>query len=81
EVVDGVGYTFKTGSVTDLASKLRFLFTHPALVKRAGLSGKKRVSKEYAWNAIVPATERVYRTALQSRASTRATLRTVVVSR
>jgi glycosyltransferase involved in cell wall biosynthesis len=60
EVIDGVGYTFRTGSVRDLRRKLQFLLTHPALVRRAGKRAGDRVRKEYDWKEIVPATERTY---------------------
>lgn len=60
EVIDGVGYTFRTGSVEDLAHKLDFLLRHPELVRRAGVRARTRVQRAYQWDAIVRATEQCY---------------------
>lgn len=60
EVIEGAGYTFRTGSVDDLAQKLDFLLRHPELVRRAGVRASRRVRDAYDWETIVAATERLY---------------------
>ena len=60
EVIDGVGYTFRTGSVEDLAHKLDFLLCHSELVRRAGVRARARVRQSYHWENIVRATEQLY---------------------
>lgn len=63
EVIEGVGYTFRTGSVDDLAHKLDFLLCHPDLVRRAGLRARLRARRIYQWETIVRATDRCYQEA------------------
>ncbi|MDO8581406.1 MAG: glycosyltransferase family 4 protein [bacterium] len=63
EVIEGVGYTFRTGSVDDLTHKLDFLLRHPDCVRRAGQRARLRARHTYHWETIVRTTERCYREA------------------
>lgn len=60
EVIDGIGYMFRTGSVPDLIQKLQFLLRHPELVRRAGARAHAHVRAAYNWNMITSATHRLY---------------------
>ena len=71
EVIDGVGYTFRTGSVDDLVHKLDFLLRHPECVRRAGERARLRVRRMYHWETIVRTTERCYQEAIHATPPTR----------
>lgn len=60
EAIDGVGYTFRTGSIDDLTHKIDFLLCHPELVRRAGPRAQIRARRIYDWDAIVHDTEKLY---------------------
>lgn len=60
EVVDGAGFTFKRGDVTDLAERLRFLIANPAVREAAGKSARRRVEQEYQWQKIAEEIEGAY---------------------
>ncbi len=60
EVVDGAGYTFRRGNVSDLADRLRFLTANPAVREAAGLAAKRRVREQYQWAKIAVDIEQAY---------------------
>jgi len=60
EVVDGAGFTFQRGSVTDLADRLRFLIANPAVREAAGKMAKKRIEDEYQWQKVAEDIEKAY---------------------
>lgn len=66
EVIEGVGYTFRTGSVDDLTHKLDFLLRHPDCVRRAGERARLRARRAYHWETIVRTTERCYLETVQA---------------
>lgn len=70
EVVDGVGFTFKSGSADDLASKLDFLLKHPEIVKQNKEEGRVHVARHYDWDKITDKTIEVYDYLLQDRKQT-----------
>ena len=49
EVVEGAGFTFRQGSASDLAERLRFLIANPALREAAGRTARKRIEDQYQW--------------------------------
>jgi glycosyltransferase involved in cell wall biosynthesis len=60
EVVDGAGFTFQHGDVTDLADRLRFLLSNPAVREAAGRAAKDRIRQQYQWSKITEGIENVY---------------------
>jgi glycosyltransferase involved in cell wall biosynthesis len=60
EVVEGAGFTFATGSATDLAERLRFLIANPTVREAAGRSARKRIEQEYQWDKIALDIEKAY---------------------
>jgi glycosyltransferase involved in cell wall biosynthesis len=60
EVVDGAGFTFQHGNITDLADRLRFLISNPALREAAGKAAKKRIREQYQWDRIAEDIENAY---------------------
>lgn len=60
EAVDGAGFTFRRGDVSDLADRLRFLIANPAVREAAGQAAKRRVREHYQWPAIARTIEQVY---------------------
>jgi glycosyltransferase involved in cell wall biosynthesis len=60
EVVDGAGFTFKRGSVADLADRLQFLIANPAIRQAAGKMAKKRIEEQYQWQTIASEIEQIY---------------------
>jgi glycosyltransferase involved in cell wall biosynthesis len=60
EVVDGAGFTFKTGSSADLADRLRFLIANPTVRRAAGKMAKARIAEQYQWQKIAQEIEIVY---------------------
>lgn len=60
EVVDGAGFTFQRGDVTDLADRLRFLISNPAVREAAGRAAKDRIRQQYQWSKIAEGIENVY---------------------
>lgn len=61
EVVDGAaGFTFQRGEVTDLADRLRFLLSNPAVREAAGQAAKDRIRQHYQWSKITQDIENVY---------------------
>jgi len=60
EVVDGAGFTFEAGNAADLAERLRFLITNPAVREAAGRTARKRIEDQYQWQTIAEEIEKVY---------------------
>jgi glycosyltransferase involved in cell wall biosynthesis len=60
EVVDGAGFTFQRGSSADLADRLEFLISNPAIREAAGRTARKRIEQEYQWQKITDDIERAY---------------------
>jgi len=59
-VVDGAGFTFKRGSSTDLADRLRFLIANPAVREAAAKAAKRRIAEHYQWHDISTQIEKAY---------------------
>ncbi len=60
EVVDGVGFTFQTGSARDLADRLRFLIANPGAREAAGRMARRRIEEQYQWRNVVQEIEKAY---------------------
>jgi len=60
EVVDGAGFTFQRGSSADLADRLEFLISNPAIREAAGTTARNRIEQEYQWQKITDDIERAY---------------------
>jgi len=60
EAVEGAGFTFRCGSVADLADRLRFLIDNADIREAAGEAARKRVEEHYNWNKLARDVERVY---------------------
>ena len=60
EVVDGAGFTFRRGSASDLADRLRFLIANPAVREAAGKAAKQRIQEQYQWPYIAAEIEKAY---------------------
>jgi len=85
EVVDGAGFTFRTGDPKDLERMLDVLICNPELRRQAGIRERDRVQKHYLWPEIALSIENVYHKVLGwsvegSAAPDRATARPAAVS-
>jgi glycosyltransferase involved in cell wall biosynthesis len=60
EVVDGAGFTFRAGSVADLADRLRFLIGNPAVREAAGSMARRRIEEHYQWQNVTEDIEKAY---------------------
>jgi len=60
EVVDGAGYTFKAGDADDLAERMRFLISNPAVREAAGNAARSRIEEQYQWQKIAMEIEEAY---------------------
>jgi len=60
EVVDEAGFTFQRGNAADLADRLRFLISNPAVREAAGRAAKRRIREQYQWQKITRDIEAVY---------------------
>jgi glycosyltransferase involved in cell wall biosynthesis len=60
EVVDGAGFTFQRGNVTDLADRLRSLIANPTVREAAGRTARKRIEDHYQWQKIAEDIEAAY---------------------
>jgi hypothetical protein len=60
ELVDGVGFTFKTGDAADLERMLRLLIADTHVRKAAGRRAKRRIQEQYLWSEVAREVERVY---------------------
>ncbi len=64
ELVDGVGFTFQHGNLSDLARMLQMLWADPEMRQFAGEAACVRVRESYLWPWIAEAVERSYISAL-----------------
>jgi glycosyltransferase involved in cell wall biosynthesis len=60
EVVDGAGFTFRTGDAEDLAQRLQFLIANPGLRSAAADQARKKIEEQYQWHNIARQIEKVY---------------------
>ncbi|HEY1660168.1 MAG TPA: glycosyltransferase family 4 protein [Candidatus Sulfotelmatobacter sp.] len=60
EAVQAAGFTFRAGDAMDLADRLKFLISNPAVREAAGRSAKLRIRDHYQWSDIAERVERVY---------------------
>lgn len=60
ELVNGVGFTFAHGDVSELERMLRFLISSPALRNAKARLAQRKISKTFLWPHIAEAVERVY---------------------
>ena len=60
EAVDGAGYTFERGNVSDLADRMGFLISNPAVRQAAGQMARKRIEEQYHWQAVTEQIESAY---------------------
>lgn len=61
EVVDGAGFTFRAGDVSDLERMLRLLLSDAAMRRVAANSAQNRVRERYLWDPIAEKVEEIYR--------------------
>jgi glycosyltransferase involved in cell wall biosynthesis len=59
-VVGDTGLLFRRGDVDDLVAKLRWALEHPAEMALAGIRGRDRARREFSWDAVTEAFERVF---------------------
>lgn len=64
EVVDGAGFTFRSGDGEELERMLDVLIRNPELRRQAGIRERDRIEKQYLWPEIALAIENVYRQVL-----------------
>ena len=64
QVVDGCGFTFRTGDAADLRRVLEHLLATPDAVNRAGRAGRALIEREYDWDTIARRTETMFRQVL-----------------
>jgi glycosyltransferase involved in cell wall biosynthesis len=60
ELVDGAGFLFESGSVSDLERMLRFLLSDDSARARAGQRAQQRVREQYLWPEIAAQVEAAY---------------------
>ena len=60
ELVDGAGFLFEPGSVSDLERMLRFLLLDDSARARAGQRAQQRVREQYSWPEIAAQVEAAY---------------------
>lgn len=60
EVMEGAGFTFHHGDVSDLAHMLRLLISDPQVRQLAGNLAQERVRERYLWPQIVSRIEETY---------------------
>lgn len=60
ELVDGVGFTFKSGDAADLERMLRLLMADVDVREAAGRSARRRIEEQYLWGEVARQVERVY---------------------
>jgi glycosyltransferase involved in cell wall biosynthesis len=64
EVVDGAGFTFRSGDAKELERMLDVLIRNPELRRQAGIRERDRIQKQYLWPEIALSIESVYRQVL-----------------
>jgi glycosyltransferase involved in cell wall biosynthesis len=67
-ITDGVdGFLVKFGDLQNLINKIQSLMNDPALAKKLGDNGRKKVVANYTWFAIVDKVERIYKDVIDNR--------------
>ncbi len=61
EVVEGAGYTFRSGDLNDLQRMVQRLILHPKLRKAASRAARLRIQENYLWPKVAQQIEDVYR--------------------
>ena len=67
EAAEDTGFSFKNKDVDDLTEKINYILNHPDEVKKKGTLAKKRVEKNYNWDAIVDDVLDVYQDAVDEK--------------
>lgn len=60
EVVEGAGFTFRSGDQEDLQRKLDLLIQNPDLRRESAIRGRKRIQSQYLWPEIARSIEKAY---------------------
>ena len=60
ELVEGAGFTFRSGDQQDLALMLDLLIQNPLLRRQAAIRERERVQSEYLWPEIARSIEKAY---------------------
>ncbi len=60
EVMEGAGFTFRRGDLTDLEVKLDMLIRNPALRRQAATRGRQRVHSQFLWPGIACSIQAAY---------------------
>jgi glycosyltransferase involved in cell wall biosynthesis len=60
EAVEEAGFTFRRGDASDLADRLRFLISNPAVREAAGEAAKRRTAEHYQWDSVASKVEQAY---------------------
>lgn len=69
ELVEGVGFTFKSGDASDLERMLRLLIASPCPRRKAAIRAQKKVREHYLWAQVASQVDSVYRELMTSRDS------------
>ena len=59
-VVGETGVKFRKGDVEDLRSKLQWTLANPDAMRRNGQAGRERARREFSWDAVTAAFERIF---------------------
>jgi len=60
EVVEGRGFTFRTGDVRDLGRMLNYLLQHPELAAASGKASRVLIERTYTWDMTAFRTEAMF---------------------
>jgi glycosyltransferase involved in cell wall biosynthesis len=69
EALGEAGFTFQSGNVSDLQTKLEYLLADPSHVEGKGREAKARVQHYYDWEDIATSTEKLYSSLVHSKAA------------
>lgn len=61
ETIDHSGYSFRSGNVTDLRKKMKYLLDNSNEVAEKGVKGKQFIKAYFHWDNIVDSTLKLYR--------------------
>lgn len=59
-VVGDTGVKFRKGDTDDLRAKLEWALANPEAMHRNGLAGRERARREFSWDAVAAAFERIF---------------------
>lgn len=59
-VVGETGVKFRKGDVEDLRAKLEWALANPEAMRRNGQAGRERARREFSWDAVTAAFERIF---------------------